>query len=100
MKLQWNLFLSSSVYIRRSSSPRKMCIRDSLTAIVRGEEKAEAYFSQNQGIDWEGPYDTGLPVAGSKTVSYTHLDVYKRQVNWLYGAGQMCQELISTAFAN
>lgn len=37
-----------------------------LTAIVRGEEKAEAYFSQNQGIDWEGPYDTGLPVAGSK----------------------------------
>ena len=42
--------------------PGNRCV----TAVVRGEDRAWAFFSTDQGERWSGPVDVELPVAGSK----------------------------------
>ena len=57
-----------------------MCIRDRFKSATNEGEFDRARFYRSQGIDFSVNADSIKTSAGKHAVSYTHLDVYKRQV--------------------
>ena len=66
--------LDSAYYINAG----EMCIRDSLEALNEGHKFK--LLTGNVWYPWVRFYRVDSVPEGSKTVSYTHLDVYKRQI--------------------
>ena len=56
-----------------------MCIRDSWTVTYNAENRPVKFESEDGGTTVECAYDSMGRRFEKKAVSYTHLDVYKRQ---------------------